>query len=55
VLIPPEFPGGRVKVEIINHNGFSPTVNNVAMYIFKIFNPSVAHRSFDLRVTINQY
>jgi hypothetical protein len=25
------------------------------VYIFKVFNPAVAYRSFDLRVSINQY
>lgn len=44
-----------MKVEIINHNAFSATLNSTALYIFKIFNPVVAYHSFDLRVTISHY
>jgi hypothetical protein len=55
ILIPPEFTGGRVKIEIINHNGFTLSLNSMAVYIFKVFNPAIAYDSFDLLVSINQY
>ena len=54
-MIPPAFPGARAKIEIINHDAFTATLNSTALYIFKIFNPAVAHNSFHLRVTISHY
>lgn len=57
-LIPPEIPGAPVKVEIINFDTFSATLDSMAFFIFKIKNPgtdAAPINSFEIKVKINTY
>jgi len=35
--------------------GFTLARPSLALFIFKVFNPKLAHRSFNIRVSIIQY
>lgn len=54
-LIPPEIPGAPVKVEVINFDTFSATLDSMGLYIFKVFNPATAFNSVEIKVKINKY
>lgn len=52
-LIPSRKTGDPVKVEIINHNLFSPAQNSLSVYVFKVWNPDLPHSSVPITVKID--
>ena len=57
-MIPPEIPGAPVKVEVINFDAFSATVDSMGLFIFGVDNPGTdtnAVNSFEIKVKITNY
>ncbi len=54
-LIPPEITGAPVKVEVINFDTFSSSLDSLGLFIFKVWNPASAFNSFEIKVKINNY